>query len=136
MFFPYLMILGSSSVRFSGLFFFFCSVSSFPLLLCSRPSKLIFVPCYWFSLLHLTNFLLNTQRRWHAGWLGSVFLFEKENVCCSNAAASFGMRSRLLFPPCFGHFFFPILSSHQHSRKMGMQLVSCSFLYGTEGWFQ
>jgi len=50
-------------------------------------------------------------------------------VCAATmVAASFGRRSRHLLPPCFGHFSFSLLSSHQHSRKMGMQLVGCNFI--------
>ena len=107
MFFPYSQFWGSSGVRLGGLFFFFFySISLFPLLLSSRPFRLLFLPCFWFSLFLLTHFSLNAQGRWHAGWLGSVFSMRNGVCVAAMAAVGFGKRLRLLLllwlrPPLF-----------------------------------
>jgi len=80
----YLMNLTSSlqvSMVCSSSCFLF---SSLPLLLSNRPSRLLFLPWFWFSFLLLTHFSLHAQGKWHAGWLGSVFYLEEGCVCCSN----------------------------------------------------
>lgn len=137
MFSPYLMILGSPKVRFGGLFFSFCSVSSFPILLSSLPSWLLFLPCFCFSLLHLIHFSLNSQGRWHAGQLGLVFLLEKEWLCCSNDCCCwFQKKVQTLSSFMFSAISLALqLSFHSKPKGIGMQLVGFSFFFMKEGLF-
>jgi len=65
---PYLTVLNSFRKRFGGLFFSFSIVSSFSHLLSNRPFRLFLLPCFWFFfLLHLAHFSLNSQGSLHVG---------------------------------------------------------------------
>ena len=115
--------MDSPSVRLGGLFFFFCSVSSFPLLLSNRPSRLLFLPCFWFSLLLLTHFSLNAQRRWYAGWLGLIFSLRKGVSVTTMAAVDFGKRLGLLLLPWLRPpLFLPMSPFFYHVQGWCMQL--------------
>jgi hypothetical protein len=88
----YLIVLNSSRKRFlphsshSSL-----SVQFFPFFTCypANPLGSSFFLVFGFFLLHLAHFSLNFQGRLHAGWLCSVFLLEKEGLCCSNGYSRF-----------------------------------------------
>jgi hypothetical protein len=127
MVFPYSRFWGSSSVRLGGLFFFFFySISLFPLLLSSRPSRLLFLPCFWFSLFLLTHFSLNAQGRWHAGWLGSVFSM-RNGVCVLQQWLLSVLGRDLGFFSFYGfdHHYFSLSLLSSPTLKSG----ACSWVY-------